>query len=402
MNTRRMGLISIPQDEWLLYPKLIDQDEEIPQCVKHTFMSLHARANENRTLTIVSKQATKMLSGKSGRTFRDHLKKLREFGLIGTSKTNQGTYIEFYSPWLRYTRISQKREQYSVEPNSWIHPRIAQYMHIAGKFPSDLKKLCKEYQSSTAAVEKAMESLAWDVIHRDLAENGYAYIPDKKYQGVYQLVMYKSKSGRLVHDNSYLPKHRDKDVWAVCVATGKKTRITFERSVVEAVTVDPDLKEAVETRDSLDAQAYGLGFRMGQNAYEEKLHTSAIAMMEYLADNQTYQSDSQVQNDGMTKPSLGGAVKGDMADFKCNVKTEKLPILMNDISSIEDNKLISSLYLFHKEINSGSIRFASLRSCTPEGGNCKERHKEETEEATLIHDSSSPHDVDTNNGRSLT
>lgn len=380
MSTRRMGLLSIPQDEWLTYPKLIDQDEEIPHCVKHTFMSLHARADENRTLTIVSKQATKMLSGKSGRTFRDHLKQLREFGLIGTSKTNQGTYIEFYSPWLRYTRIRQKQEAYSVEPNSWIHPRIAQYMHIAGKFPSDLKKLTKEYHTIDA-VEKAMESLAWDVIHRDLAENGYAYVPDKKYPGVYQLVMYKGRGGKLVHDNSYLPKHRDKAVWAVCVATGKKTRITFERSVVEAVEVNNDLREAVETRDSFDTQAYALGYRMGSNARDKQLHTSAMSdMMECLADNQAYQSDTLTQWAGMTSVSGDCGIQGAEVLSNDDVMTEKLPILVNDtIEDIDNNKLISSLYIFHKEINRRGIRFATLRSCTPKGGNCKKQNAEETE-----------------------
>lgn len=398
MSTRRMGLLSIPQDEWLTYPKLIDQDEEIPHCVKHTFMSLHARADENRTLTIVSKQATKMLSGKSGRTFRDHLKQLREFGLIGTSKTNQGVYIEFYSPWLRYTRIRQKQEAYSVEPNSWIHPRIAQYMHIAGKFPSDLKKLTKEYHT-VAAVEKAMESLAWDVIHRDLAENGYAYVPDKKYPGVYQLVMYKGRGGKLVHDNSYLPKHRDKAVWAVCVATGKKTRITFERSVVEAVEVNNDLKEAVETRDSFDTQAYALGYRMGSNARDKQLHMSATSdMMECLADNQTYQSDTLTQWAGMTSVSGDYGIQGAEALSNDDVMTEKLPILVNDtIEDIDNNKLISSLYIFHKEINRRGIRFATLRSCTPKGGNCKlqniEAEEGTSQELLYLHDKHITHNV---------
>jgi len=386
MSTRRMGLLNIPQDDWLLYPKLIDQDEEIPHCIKHTFMSLHARADDKRTLTIVSKQATKMLSGKSGRTFRDHLKKLREFGLIGTSKTNQGVYIEFYSPWLRYTRIRQKREAYSVEPNSWIHPRIAQYMHIAGKFPSDLKKLNKEYQG-VVAVEKAMESLAWDVIHRDLAENGYAYIPDKKYPGVYQLVMYKSKSGRLTHDNSYLPKHRDKAVWAVCVATGKKTRITFERSIVESVEVNADLKEAVETRDSFDSQAYALGFRMGQNKVLKELHTSAInAAIEETKTGSSYQTHSNEYKNGMTLTEVGEVCLTRNADVIPHVNAEKLPILLyinNSNNTIDNNSNNSSLYIFHKEINCNGIHSASLHSClTPSGeigGDKEEIETTETE-----------------------
>jgi len=46
-------------------------------------------------------------------------------------------------------------------------------------------------------------------------------------------------------------------------------------------------------------------------------------------------------------------------------------------------KLISSLYIFHKEINRRGIRFATLRSCHPQGGNCKLQNAEaETEETT--------------------
>jgi hypothetical protein len=412
MNTQRMGLVSIPQDEWNLYPQLVLEDEAIPNKVKSTFILLHARAGDTRSLTISAKQAVRITSCHSAKTFSTHLSILRKFCLIGTSKTQYGTYIEFYSPWLRYTRIRQKQGAYSVEPNSWIHPRIAQFMHIAGKFPSDLKKLTKEYQT-VKAVEKAMEALAWENIHKDLANTGYSYVPDKKSPGVYSLVMYSNSEMRLRHDNSFFPKFHGKDVMIYSAKTGKKTKMHFERSFFEMAAVDPDLKEAVETRDSFDTQAYALGYRMCESNIMTKLQTYAVDLVPAIfagMDKEVLQNwyenekaNAEVAYDNTMDTEMNtekgtDTVPADFAGF-CTSKPEKRRVYssINNTNSSND----SSLYIFHKEINSGSIRYASLRSCTPEGGNCKEQNKEEkreaTEEAIMSHDISITHDVYNNN-----
>lgn len=335
----RIGLGTIPDRDWYQYPILVNRDPEIPLRAKSTAITLMAMCDRSRRVMISRSESQKITGGCSTRTFRNHLKILRDRNVLCTMRTKNGTLVEFYSPWIRYTKIHYKSSNtYAIEPNSWISPILSEKMHMLGILPGDIKKWPKEDQT-TQAISDRLTREATELIDKDLGEQGYAAIPSMKHQGgVFHLLMVKNRKLETRLDNSYIT---GEPVTFYDPKEQKFKTLNYRMPERIPATVMQMPKTDLKTPRIIEQESYAFGYQEGA----KRVYTSVYGQLKGTEQAQYYRPEYVVPTPDILQE---GAELDFSGTFKIPSKAEALDYAVN-MACEEVNRIMLDEYEYPSE-----------------------------------------------------